>query len=78
MSRMLRAAAEAHLAAHAANVCHEQGVDPTRLSPGGIRHLTALAMPRLNRAARRALGERGDGRHHPLANARAIPRTRGR
>lgn len=35
-----------------------------------------VAEKKLNRAARRALGGRSDGRYHPAATLKRIPRTR--
>lgn len=46
------------------------------LNPAGQARIAQAAAERLNRAARRALGHRGDGRYHPLAAAKAVPRGR--
>jgi hypothetical protein len=64
------------LSLHAADVIREENFDPNRLSAPGVRVVMARAMSRLNRRAKRALGERGAGLYHPLANARTIPGKR--
>lgn len=46
-------------------------------SPRNVAKAVALAEKRLpNRATRRALGARSDGRFHPLATTKIVPRTR--
>lgn len=41
-----------------------------------LQSATQVAVSRLNRAARRAMGGRGDGRFHPAATTKAAVRTR--
>lgn len=75
MARMLRADALARLLGFAHAEAHSHGLNPK--VPTDMARATSLGARHLNRSARRALGERGDGRHHPLANARTIPGRRG-
>ena len=84
MSRMGKAEAQALLEGYAAASLNaalrerqEAGKDTDeRVMARLLRRAGDEAAARLNRAARRALGERGDGRHHYLAADRPTIKTR--
>lgn len=88
MSRVLRSTAEAFLLACTLAEARDHGLamevvmddghgnEVTVPWEPGRRRAAELGARHMNRAMRRALGQRGDGRFHPLACARAIPRGR--
>lgn len=50
--------------------------DAKNVSPRMLGRAMKTAESMLNRAARRALGERGSGIYHPLGRPRAVPGNR--
>lgn len=66
--------AMATLEAYARDEADWRGIDLGTAK--GRREASAHAEARLNRPTRRALGHRGDGRFHPLAARKDVPRGR--
>lgn len=75
MGRMTRAAAQAWLQAE--TIANLGGPEEARkATPRDFHRAGQEALGVISRAARRALGERSDGRFHPLAATKSMIRTR--